>query len=247
MPPDPTRTVEPREAAMIYHLRTVRSSFNGFERLGQLASSTRDLKFDELILDMSEVKVFDAHMAAPLGGNPCPGGRCIQCSGHRRRSRWGGKKAPKKPLSHPISVRTTACRPSYRHALPPPAPPLRPGRVRELCRTMAWTQRDARDVQESKKGVQEEGLRNLPERRHPLRIGHRGLRLRTILFRERNASTSPSRMPASVSGRPSAATSRTTESVPSALCSGRSRRTTPRNGAVCPVASVSSFSRNSPA
>ena len=52
---------------MIYHLRTVRSSFNGFERLGQLASSTRDLKFDELILDMSEVKVFDAHMAAPLG------------------------------------------------------------------------------------------------------------------------------------------------------------------------------------
>ena len=52
---------------MIYHLPTVRSSFNGFERLGQLASSTRDLKFDELILDMSEVKVFDAHMAAPLG------------------------------------------------------------------------------------------------------------------------------------------------------------------------------------
>ena len=52
---------------MIYHLRTVRSSFNGFERLSQLASSTRDLKFDELILDMSEVKVFDAHMAAPLG------------------------------------------------------------------------------------------------------------------------------------------------------------------------------------
>ena len=52
---------------MIYHLRPVRSSFNGFERLGQLASSTRDLKFDELILDMSEVKVFDAHMAAPLG------------------------------------------------------------------------------------------------------------------------------------------------------------------------------------
>ena len=39
---------------MIYHLPTVRSSFNGFERLGQLASSTRDLKFDELILDMSE-------------------------------------------------------------------------------------------------------------------------------------------------------------------------------------------------
>ena len=52
---------------MIYRLPTVRSSFKGFERLGQLASSTRDLEFDELILDMSEVKVFDAHMAAPLG------------------------------------------------------------------------------------------------------------------------------------------------------------------------------------
>ena len=52
---------------MIYRLPTVRSTFNGFECLGRFASSTKDLFFDELILDMSEVKVFDAHMAAPLG------------------------------------------------------------------------------------------------------------------------------------------------------------------------------------
>ena len=55
------------EAAMNYHLPTVRSTFKGFERLGRLASCTKDLVFDELMLDMSEVKVFDAHMAAPLG------------------------------------------------------------------------------------------------------------------------------------------------------------------------------------
>ena len=52
---------------MIYHLPAVRSTFKGFERLGRLASCTKDLVFDELMLDMSEVKVFDAHMAAPLG------------------------------------------------------------------------------------------------------------------------------------------------------------------------------------
>ena len=52
---------------MIYRLPTVRSTFNGFERLGRLASRTRDLVFDELILDMSEVNFFDANMAAPLG------------------------------------------------------------------------------------------------------------------------------------------------------------------------------------
>ena len=67
MPPDLLRAVEPREAAVIYRLPTVRSTFDGFEHLGRLASRTRDLVFDELILDMSEVKVFDAHMAAPLG------------------------------------------------------------------------------------------------------------------------------------------------------------------------------------
>ena len=52
---------------MIYRLPTVRSNFKGYERLGQLASSTRDLEFDELILDMSRVNFFDANMAAPLG------------------------------------------------------------------------------------------------------------------------------------------------------------------------------------
>lgn len=52
---------------MIYRLPSVRSTCKGFERLGRLASCTKDLVFDELMLDMSEVKVFDAHMAAPLG------------------------------------------------------------------------------------------------------------------------------------------------------------------------------------
>lgn len=52
---------------MIYRLPTVRSTFNGFEHLGRLASRTRDLVFDELILDMSRVNFFDANMAAPLG------------------------------------------------------------------------------------------------------------------------------------------------------------------------------------
>ncbi|MDD9983612.1 MAG: ATP-binding protein [Gammaproteobacteria bacterium] len=52
---------------MIYRLPTVRSTFNGFECLGRLASETKDLFFDELILDMSEVNFFDANMAAPLG------------------------------------------------------------------------------------------------------------------------------------------------------------------------------------
>ncbi len=52
---------------MIYHLPTVRSTFDGFERLGRFASGTKDLFFDELILDMSEVNFFDANMAAPLG------------------------------------------------------------------------------------------------------------------------------------------------------------------------------------
>lgn len=52
---------------MIYRLPTVRSTFKGFERLGRLASCTKELVFDELMLDMSEAKGFDAHMAAPLG------------------------------------------------------------------------------------------------------------------------------------------------------------------------------------
>jgi len=52
---------------MIYRLPTVRSTFNGFEHLGRLASRTRDLVFDELILDMSRVNFFDANMTAPLG------------------------------------------------------------------------------------------------------------------------------------------------------------------------------------
>lgn len=52
---------------MIYRLPTVRSTFNGFEHLGRFASRTKDLFFDELILDMSEVNFFDANMAAPLG------------------------------------------------------------------------------------------------------------------------------------------------------------------------------------
>ena len=52
---------------MIYHLPTVYGRRRGFEHLGRLSAATKDLFADELTLDMSRVKFFDAHMAAPLG------------------------------------------------------------------------------------------------------------------------------------------------------------------------------------
>ena len=48
-------------------LADVRSDYMGFKRLIELAHATNDLSFDELVLDMSRVKWFDANMSAPLG------------------------------------------------------------------------------------------------------------------------------------------------------------------------------------
>ena len=52
---------------MIYRLPTVYSNCEGFECLGDLAEATKKLFADELKLDMSQTRFFDANMAAPLG------------------------------------------------------------------------------------------------------------------------------------------------------------------------------------
>ena len=51
---------------MIHYLPDVHSNCEGFERLGKLATATKDLFADELELDMSGVDSIDANMAAPL-------------------------------------------------------------------------------------------------------------------------------------------------------------------------------------
>ena len=52
---------------MRYLLPTIDSEVSGFQRLGELAETTESLFADQLTLDMSRVRSFDAHMAAPLG------------------------------------------------------------------------------------------------------------------------------------------------------------------------------------
>jgi signal transduction histidine kinase len=51
---------------MIFHLPTIRSQKEGFERLGVLAVETEDLSVDKLEVDCSSCGFFDANMAAPL-------------------------------------------------------------------------------------------------------------------------------------------------------------------------------------
>jgi hypothetical protein len=51
---------------MIFHLPTIRSQREGFERLGILAVETSDLQSDKLEVDCSRCGFFDANMAAPL-------------------------------------------------------------------------------------------------------------------------------------------------------------------------------------
>ena len=52
---------------MIFYLQTVHSDREGFEHLGELAKAASDLFADRLELNMSQVRFFDANMAAPLG------------------------------------------------------------------------------------------------------------------------------------------------------------------------------------
>jgi len=52
---------------MIYHLKTINSSQEGYEHLAELAKATNKLRADRLELDFSRVAFFQANMAAPLG------------------------------------------------------------------------------------------------------------------------------------------------------------------------------------
>jgi anti-anti-sigma regulatory factor len=48
-------------------LAEIRSNYVGFQRLIELGELTKNLVFDELLLDMSKVTWCDANMSAPLG------------------------------------------------------------------------------------------------------------------------------------------------------------------------------------
>jgi hypothetical protein len=52
---------------MIIKLRDIRSTFEGFSRLADLAAETKDCVFDTVEIDFSATGWFDAHMCAPLG------------------------------------------------------------------------------------------------------------------------------------------------------------------------------------
>ena len=52
---------------MHVNLDDIRCDYRGFQRLIELADTTSQLAFDELILDMSQATWFDANMSAPLG------------------------------------------------------------------------------------------------------------------------------------------------------------------------------------
>jgi hypothetical protein len=52
---------------VIIKLQDVRSTFDGFARLTELANETKDCFFDQVEVDMSSTTWFDANMSAPLG------------------------------------------------------------------------------------------------------------------------------------------------------------------------------------
>lgn len=52
---------------MIYYLKTIHSSQDGYELLADLAKATNKLRADRLELDFSQVDFFDANMSSPLG------------------------------------------------------------------------------------------------------------------------------------------------------------------------------------
>jgi hypothetical protein len=52
---------------MIYKLSTIKSNYEGFERLADLWTAAQPLYSGSLELDLSECQSFDANMAAPLG------------------------------------------------------------------------------------------------------------------------------------------------------------------------------------
>src|SRR5262245_51631907 len=52
---------------MTIELPDIRSNFEGFSQLADLAAKTKDCVFDTIDVDMADVYWFDANMSAPLG------------------------------------------------------------------------------------------------------------------------------------------------------------------------------------